>query len=239
MEEVGPSSSNHNIQNDPGSDDLWANVEDFDDDALAIMDSEEPDFEEVETPAVIVPEHLKRTPFYTEVMTKLKSVFKLEGFRENQLQAISATLEGKDVFVLMPTGGGKSLCFQLPAICQQGKTKGVTFVVSPLVSLMEDQVQALVQKGMDVLLWNSETRDHMDIIRRIRGHPKPAMVYITPEKLKESNILKSLLSDLYRDKNLARFVIDEAHCISSWGKDFREAVSHFGSCLGHIGTNNS
>lgn len=167
---------------------------------------------------------LRKTPYYPEIERNLKDVFLLEDFRKHQLEAITATMAGHDVFVLMPTGGGKSLCFQLPAVCQTGKTKGVTIVVSPLIALMTDQVIALKRKGVDAVSWNSEaSRD--DIWSRMAAARKPSMMYVTPEGLKESGYLKSVLSNLYRNNELARFVIDEAHCISTWGRDFREAVS--------------
>jgi bloom syndrome protein len=183
------------------------------------------------TPPAATP--TKDSPYYSEIMRQLKNVFGLTEFRPNQLEAITETLAGRDVFVLMPTGGGKSLCYQLPAVCETGKTKGVTVVVSPLLALMKDQVHALVEKNVNVFLWNSEA-SWDEAMHRMRNITKPRLMYITPEKLKESNAAQNILAELYRKKELARFVIDEAHCISTWGQDFRDAVGfHHQNILGN------
>ncbi|KAH7913921.1 P-loop containing nucleoside triphosphate hydrolase protein [Hygrophoropsis aurantiaca] len=161
-------------------------------------------------------------------MSALKGIFGLSSFRKNQLEAINATLDGKDVFVLMPTGGGKSLCYQLPATCQTGKTQGVTFVFSPLIALISEQVASLRSKQIDAHNLGSaitSTEDAREAARRLRSSAKPSIVYITPEKLKESAQVQEILTDLYEAKLLARFVIDEAHVIASWGRDFRDAYT--------------
>ena len=167
------------------------------------------------------------TPYYREAIHVLKNTFRLSSFRHNQLEAINATLDGKDVFVLMPTGGGKSLCYQLPAVCKSGRTQGVTFVVSPLVALIADQVASLREKNINVDCMSSlrSADDSRDVMRRLRSQQKPDICYITPEKLRESNAMQEILASLYEDKQIARFVIDEAHVIQSWGRDFRDAVS--------------
>jgi superfamily II DNA helicase RecQ len=163
------------------------------------------------------------SPYYSEVKRRLGETFGLTSFRKNQLEAIIAAMSGRDVFVLMPTGGGKSLCYQLPAICTTGKTRGVTVVISPLLALMKDQVDSLIRKNVDALLSNSETFGE-DRQRLVVNDKKPNLWYITPEKLKDSGKVNDILSHLYRTEHLARFVVDEAHCISTWGQDFREAV---------------
>ncbi|KAK0223213.1 DNA helicase [Armillaria fumosa] len=224
---AGPSDS-HLVIDIDNDDALWDDFEDLpeyhedDNSVIEILDPAT----EIPDPAL---EGLKQSPYYEEVTWKLKSVYGLQSFRQNQLPAIIAAMEGRDVFVLMPTGGGKSLCYQLPAVCSGGRTKGVTFVVSPLRSLMQNQVDALKEKGVDVLRWSPGSSDTKDIFQRLRSAEKPNLVYITPEKLKESGSVQNVLSDLYDRSQLARFVIDEAHCITTWGKDFRAAYESLGS----------
>jgi bloom syndrome protein len=165
-------------------------------------------------------------PWSKAVKTALKDRFHLHGFRHNQLEAINATLGAKDTFVLMPTGGGKSLCYQLPAIVQSGRTRGVTVVISPLLSLMQDQVQALQNKGIQACLINSEvTSDHKKFVFQALRGPEVEkyiqILYITPEMINKSGNLIDAFHNLHRRDRLARIVIDEAHCVSQWGHDFR------------------
>ncbi|KAJ6455952.1 P-loop containing nucleoside triphosphate hydrolase protein, partial [Mycena vitilis] len=153
----------------------------------------------------------------------LKKVFKIPQFRKNQLEAIEETMQGHDIFVLMPTGSGKSLCFQLPAVFQNQADDSLTVVVSPLRSLIEDQVQGLTAKGIKAVGLSSES-DMRAVKKDLTSRQaNPALLYCTPEKIQKSTPVHDALVHLHRQGKLARFAIDEAHCVAIWGEEFREA----------------
>lgn len=172
-------------------------------------------------------------PWSVDVTNHLRETFGLQGFRAQQLDAINATLAGEDTFVLMPTGGGKSLCYQLPAVIDSGKTRGVTVVVSPLLSLMEDQVQHLQALKIQAFLINADTpqesrRKLFDVLWKADVERFVRVLYVTPEMLGKSEQMIRTFEALHRRRKLARLVIDEAHCVSQWGHDFRPDYKNIG-----------
>ncbi|MDX8387785.1 MAG: DNA helicase RecQ, partial [Ghiorsea sp.] len=156
----------------------------------------------------------------------LQKTFGYQSFRPNQQAIIDDVIAGQDSFVLMPTGGGKSLCYQIPAL----NRKGVAIVVSPLISLMKDQVDALQANGVEAAFYNSSlgSDEARIVLAKLHNH-EIDLLYIAPERLLSEEFLQRL-----NDIDIALFAIDEAHCVSQWGHDFRPQYQRLSTLREHF-----
>ncbi|MER2040531.1 MAG: DNA helicase RecQ [Desemzia incerta] len=152
------------------------------------------------------------------ILETLKHYYGYESFRPGQEQLIEAILRGEDVLGVMPTGGGKSICYQIPAICMEG----VTIVVSPLISLMKDQVDALATMGIKAAYINSQLSFYeQESILYSAVHGELDLMYVSPERLENETFISYV-----QQMNVNLVAVDEAHCVSQWGHDFRPSYQN-------------
>lgn len=161
-----------------------------------------------------------------DIHSTLRRVFGFPAFRPHQQDIIEGLIGGRDAFVLMPTGGGKSLCYQIPALHR----RGVGIVVSPLISLMKDQVDALRANGVSAAFYNSalESQEARQVLARLHADELD-LLYVSPERLLTPAFLERI-----GDIDIALFAVDEAHCVSQWGHDFRREYAQLGALREHF-----